>query len=500
MRRPPTLAEVDAELARRSLAEFTKQAWPQVDPAPLIWGWHLDALCEHLQAVSLGQIRHLIIEIPPGHAKSMTASVIWPAWDWINHPERALMTGSYDHNLAIRDAVKSRLILDTDWYQSNFVRGTWEFSSDQNVKSYYRNTKLGTRQALSVAGAGTGWRGDILVVDDALNATDAYSDVSRAAAKRWFTETMSSRFNDQAKARKVVIGQRLHEDDLTGFLKRQGGWEVLTLPSEFEVNRRCVTYFRRSPEMEREEFWRDPRTTEGELLFPEKFPPEVLEEAKTPGKGMGEYAYAAQHQQRPAPAAGGIFKKDWWRFWRWEEEDDLPGLEDRTEVLSHDVRWDQVVISADCAFKKTSDSDLIAIGTWGIKGPRKYLLALSWERMGYIATKAAIRAAIETAPRRPDAVLIEDKANGPAVIEELKQDVEGVIAIEPEGGKEARAHASSPTVEAGDVHLRLHHEKRQAYIDEHATFPKGTHDDAVDMQSQLLNWLKKGGSVVILVG
>jgi predicted phage terminase large subunit-like protein len=516
--RPPALAAVPVpdELAADHLRDFARAAWPYLEPTtPLRWGWALDAICEHLEAVSRGWIRDLIINVPPGMAKSLTATVFWPAWEWIDHPERRWVFAAHSMGLALRDAVKCRTLIESTWYQSHFTRGAWLLSDDQNAKSYYANTKTGFRMCTSPDARTTGHRGDRIVIDDPIDARIAvYSKAERDAVLAWWDNTMSNRLNDQETGARVIIMQRLHEDDLSGHLIRKGGWTHLRLPMEFEPATRCVTYVRKpdppSPAPAKstsevvlegvaqvlageepaaappapalgppETFWQDPRTAPGELLFPERFPRHRVEEEK---KG-GSARYAGQYQQRPMPAEGGLFKRSWWRYWRFAHEDPIPALEDRTVVLPD--HFDDVTGSWDCAFKKTSDSDKVAGGTWGRLGASKFLLELFWERASFTDTVREVRA---QADRRPEylEILIEDKANGPAVINVLYQEVSRLIAVDPEGGKEARAAATSPEVEAGNVYLPLHAPWRDAYVEEHAAFPRGSKDDAVDQQSQFL--------------
>jgi predicted phage terminase large subunit-like protein len=471
MKLAPGLEEVRAALATRRLAHFARQAWEVVEPGtPLRWNWHLDAIAEHLEAVSDGRIKRLIINVPPGHMKSLMVSVFWPAWVWARRPEWRALFASYASDLAIRDSVKCRSLIESDWYQDSFVQKEWSLAGDQNVKSYYVNSETGFRISLSVGGKTTGFRGDAIVIDDPLNALDAYSKAARDEAIRWWDQAMSNRLSDMREGAVVLIMQRLHEDDLAGHLLRRGGWEHLCLPSEFEPERHSRTSIG----------WKDPRREAGELLFPAMFPTEVLDEAKT---NLGSSGFAGQHQQRPMPAEGGMFKREWWRFWRHAWEDEIPELAARTVVLPG--AFDQLILSWDCAFKKTDESDRVAGGVWGRLGSEKYLVDLAWDRMSFTETVSALEAQAKKHPKAREK-LVEDKANGPAVIDVLSKKVSGIIAVNPEGGKEARAAATSPQVEAGNVFLPLHAKWRDAYIEEHASFPKASHDDAVDQQSQAL--------------
>jgi predicted phage terminase large subunit-like protein len=334
-----------------------------------------------------------------------------------------------------------------------------------------------------VGGKGTGYRGDCLIIDDPLKAEDAYSEIKRAEAIRWKNETMSSRFNDMETAQEVVIMQRLHADDLTGSLQRAGAigsapgmWRHLCLPTEFEPARKSVTYTESG-----EVFWEDWRKQEGELLFPQKFNAQVVESIKGP-TGMGKFAFAGQHQQRPTPAEGGMIQRKWltYRYLR-KGESPITGL--TCEALP--AKMDSYVMAADCTFKKTEDSDLVAIGVWGRRGANAYLLDIRWSRMGFVDTISAINDLRNKWPQIRQ-ILIEDKANGSAVIEVLRQRVPGIIAVEPEGGKESRVAAISHYFEAGNVWLPLNDTWVSDYIEECAAFPRGTHDDALDMSAYAL--------------
>lgn len=477
----PSLEEVRAERARREFAIFVEDAWPIVEPsAPFILGKHLDALTAHLQAVADGEIRNLLINIPPGHAKSLIVSVLWPAWMWAREtqadraggPGWRCLAASYAAELAIRDSVKCRALVESEWYQHAFVRDRWKLSSDQNVKSYFQNTKMGFRASLSVGGKTTGFRGNAIVVDDPLNALDAHSKAARDTAILWWDQAMGNRLNDLRKGARVVIMQRLHEEDLSGHLLRQGGWVHLCLPTEFEPERKCVTPIG----------WSDWRTKPGELLFEALFPADVIAAEK---RRLGSLGFAGQHQQRPSAADGTLFKRSWWKRWHRAGDFVPEGVESR---LLPD-RFDEQFLSVDAAFKETSSSDYVAIGAWGRLGPDKFLLDQVRERLSFTETVKAILDLVAKYPLARSK-LIEDKANGSAVIDVLRKKVPGIIAVNPEGGKEARAAAISPEVEAGNVFVPLQAQWVADYLEEHAAFPNGAHDDQVDQTSQALLRLK----------
>ncbi len=485
--RPATIA------ARDSLAEFIRQAWPIVDPKPLVWGWHLDAMAQHLEALFDGEINKLLINIGPGYAKSLVVSVLFPAWCWTQNPAFQSVWGSYADNLSVRDSVRCRRVIESEWYQENFSGPAgWELARDQNAKDYYQNTKNGHRYATSVGGGGTGYRGDLVGIDDPLKALDAHSRAKRLEHIRWFSETMSSRFNEAKEKKFVVIMQRLHEEDLSGHLLSDGGWEHLRLPSEFEADERAITYH--FVNGEKRELWRDPREKEGDLLFPEKFGAAELAEAK---KEMRADGYAGQHQQRPNPATGNMFKKEWWRFWK---PDGVSAEESARSVQLMRPKgcymgparalptMDRLVISVDASFKETESGSFVAIHVWGKRGPDRFLLDRYSRRMDFFDTCQQLSTMIRKWPRALEK-LIEEKANGPAIISQLSRRWAGFIAINPEGGKEARAFASQPYVRGGNTYLPDGAEFLDEYIAQHAAFPKGKWNDDVDAQSQALIFL-----------
>lgn len=483
-------AKEQAEKLKSDFGLFVRESWSVVEPAmPLIDNWHIDALAEHLMAVANGKIRFLMINIGPGYAKSIVASVMFSAWLWTFRPTERIIAATYASGLTIRDSIRTRDLIMSSWYQDTF-RPSWKTSQKlketqskqrnhetgdwQLVKQnedWLSNTKLGERRALSVGGKATGFRANGQIFDDLLNASDKHSESARNSARDWAISTMSSRFNDMRRGWRVVIGQRLHELDPYGAMLATGDYEHLCLPSEFEPERRSKTSIG----------WTDPRTEPGQLLFPELFTQEVLDRAK---RDLGTYDYAGQHQQRPSPAEGGIVKRDWWQTYDYQNP----------------PTFEQIIISVDATFKETKDSDYVSIHAYGVVGPRSYLIDRMHDRMAYTATKQAIggmRARLTTRfGQNPNGILIEDKANGPAIISEMRKAITGVIAITPEGSKESRAWACSPEIEAGNVYLPADEHGlllpwANEVVEEWAVFPNGAHDDDVDGTSQFLNWRRR---------
>jgi predicted phage terminase large subunit-like protein len=476
-----------AESARRHLRVFVRQAWHVVEPAmPLMDGWHLDAICDHLQAVTRDEIDRLLITIPPGHAKSLLVSVLWPAWVWVSHPAERSLFGSYSMDLAVRDSVRCRDLIESAWYRTTFAPA-WALKDDSNAKDWFSNTASGFRVSLSVGGQSTGLRGNLVVVDDPLNVKRASSAIEREAAIRWWDIAMSSRFNDMRRQRRVIIMQRLHDRDLAGHVLEQGGYEHLNLPTRFEAKRRCVTYVRK-PDGTRQELFRDPRTTENELLFPSLFTEAVVAQAEKDLRGD----FFGQHQQRPLPATGGMFQKAWWRFWKPDgvaSDETAPRPDGCYTGPARAVpsAFDKVVISLDANFKgvQAKGNDPIVFVVVGCKGADRFVLDRVRLFVGFPDTITAFRMLVQKWPKARKK-LVEAKANGDAIIETLKSEIGGIVPVEPEGGKEARAAAVSPQVQSGNVYLPDGAPWLDEWVDEFASFPKGAHDDQVDALSQAL--------------
>jgi predicted phage terminase large subunit-like protein len=448
MTRLPTLIELDQEIARRSLSEFCKMAWHVLEPAtPIKWGWALDAMCEHLEAVHNGQIKRLLMNVPPGMMKSLLTGVFFPAWEWGagGNPSLRYLTTAHKEDLAIRDNLKCRRLISSDWYQE---RWSVELCGDQNAKKKFENTATGFRESMAFRSL-TGSRGDRIIIDDPLSVDDAFSEAALSAAEQTFLEAVPSRVNNQDSAI-IVIMQRLHERDTAGIiLSRQLGYEHLMLPMRFEPERRCATCIG----------FTDPRTEDGELLFPERFSEAQVSEME---RTMGSFATAGQLQQRPMPRGGGLFKSDWIQHW-----DKLP------------ERFDAAVISWDMTFKESATSDFVVGQVWGRKDGAFYLVDQFRGRWDFVKSLEQFVAAARKYPRITRK-LIEDKANGPAIISALKRKVTGIIPITPKESKEARANAVTTLWEARNVYLPppdRYPWVAQDFIPELLAFPSGAHDD-----------------------
>lgn len=312
------IRELTAEQARRSLREFVRQAWSVIEPeTPFKDGWCLGAVCEHLEALLTGQIRDLLINIPPRHTKSLLTSVFMPVWRWLHQPGEQFLFSSYGDVLSTRDSVKSRRLIKSPWFQDRWgcpypdhdVPGFskeecpayFHLSDDQDAKHYYTNDRGGHRFSTSVDAATTGFGGGVLVLDDPHNVQEAESEVVRQRTVEYVDQSWGTRGNDPKTVRRVVIMQRVHVSDVSAHLLRKGGWVHLCLPAEYPA--KGYSYPRDAHPAPNPLNFIDPRKEPGELLWPERMGPEEIAKAKL----IGERAYAGQFDQQPTAAGGNLF-------------------------------------------------------------------------------------------------------------------------------------------------------------------------------------------------
>lgn len=472
MKKLPLAAAVDREIGLRgSFYDFVKMAWHVVEHGrPFVDGWHIGAVCEHLEAVKRGQIKNLVINEPPGCMKSLSTSVMWPVWSWIQDPGWRFILGSFDESLVgRRDGGKVLEIVRSKWFQERWGDRVQIKGKDPSISEFY-TTQGGMRFATSVGGKVLGRHGHAFIVDDPTKP-QTMTNLTLAETWRWKQETAASRLLPGGAF--VLIMQRLHDRDMAGMCEEEGGYEILRLPMRFEESQRCSTSIG----------FVDPRKEEGELLWPNyKTEEEVATQEKNMG-GQQSAVVAAQLQQRPAPAKGLLYEKDWFRHWT-----SLP------------ARCDYVVDSWDLTFKDTDRSDYVVGQRWGRVGAGYYLLARVRGRWSFTKTLQEMKAFHGRADLpKPLAVLVEDKANGPAVIDTLMKEVSGIVAVNPEGGKVVRAQATTPLYEAGNVYhpdpdMIVDGVRVNAWVEEHRgellKFPKGKNDDSVDTETQALTYLR----------
>lgn len=462
---PKTLGKMkrllDREKAERNQTEFIKQAWPVIEPAvEYQHNWHIDLIAEYLQAVLDHDILRLIINVPPRSMKSLEATVTFPAWAWIRRPELRFIKVSYSSDLSRKHNVLTRDIIRSPWYQNNWG-DRFAIKHDTNRQDEFKNDHQGLMYSTSVGGALTGEGGDIIIVDDPQNPVIANSEVERLQAVNFFTNTLQSRLNNPKTGAFIIIMQRLHEKDLTGHILAEDlGYTHVCLPAEAE-KRTIITFPKTLKTITREE---------GDILNPQRYPKDVLEGLK---KSMGSLQYAGQYQQAPSPADGAIFKREWFsNTYRPEAMPYIP----------------MMIQSWDLPFKKSEGSAECAGIAMGRKDGRIYLIDVVHDKMGFTETVATIKNFSAKHPKAR-AKVIEDKANGPAVMDFLQKDMAGMIPYNPHGSKEERAISVTPYFEAGNILLPEGAPWVQDFIEQFVGFPRRELKDMVDATVQGILYL-----------
>jgi predicted phage terminase large subunit-like protein len=542
------ILELDRADCEESLYEFLKNSWRYIDSVPFTDGWPIEAVAEHLEAVARGQIRRLIINIPPRCAKSSLTSVAFPAWVWAQSergptigPGTQFLHASYAQQLSLRDSVKCRRLIESPWYKKLWG-DRFKLTSDQNTKSRFDNDRGGTRLSTSVGSALTGEGGHIIVVDDPNAAQEAFSEATIASTIEWWDAALSTRLNDPKTGAFVVIQQRLSEEDLTGHItsKDEGEWTHLCLPMKYEWQRHSFTslgYDANGDEIQ----WNDPRgcvededtgeliplvqlnddgeriaisseaqevleeEREGSLLWEERF---GIEEVNILEKQLGPWASAGQLQQRPEPKGGGIIKSDWWQTW---SEPEYPPM-------------DYIIASLDTAYTTKTENDFSAMTVWGVftksstaqvtrsvarhgglvshmEVTRDYVDNQSPKVMMMYAWQARLelhelveKVAESCKKMKVDKLIIENKAAGYSIAQELRRlyshENFSVQLVDPKGqDKLSRLYSVQHLFAEGMIFAPIRG-WADMVIQQVGTFPKGKHDDLVDTVSQSIRHLR----------
>jgi predicted phage terminase large subunit-like protein len=506
----------EARVFEESLGDFVEAAWPSIDASEYQGNWAIDGLCEHLQAVTSGQIKRLLVNFPPRCGKTLITSVCFPAWTWarreqsyLSGPGVRFLCGSYGHTLSLINSNLTRRLILSPWYQS-FWGCQFALRPDQNTKIQFDNDAGGSRLATSVGGSLLGLGGDAVIVDDPHNTESVESEAERESVLRWWSELSTTRLNNPREAAIVVIMQRLHEEDVSGKILSGGDeWVHFCVPMSYEPARHCVTVLG----------WQDPRKEEGELLWPERFGAQQVAAIKA---GLGPYMASGRLQQMPVPDKGGIFERSWWQLW---DEPTFP-------------RGQYIVASVDGAFTEKEENDPSAMTVWATFRHEKHgygiLLIDAWRKhlkfsgdrslieprpSGSRLVRASDRVFEDPAwvtwrrrnqqhwglvewiedtcnRRNVDVLLIEGKASGISAAQEL-QNRYGHQQWSPmlcpvKGDKVARALAAQPTFAQGLVYAP-DREWAEMVINEMAVFPKGKYDDCTDSATQAINHLRAHG-------
>lgn len=452
----------------RSLVGFVREGWHVLEPnSTYVHGWHVDAICAHLEAITSGDINRLLINIPPGTMKSLLSGVFWPAWEWgpCGRPATRIIGSSYSEDYAKRDNRRMRDLVTSDWYQALWGGQVQLVRAGEMA---FSNTATGFRQGIPFSRL-TGGRGDRVIIDDPHSVDGAESEAERGATIRTFRESVPTRLNDPARSAIVVIMQRLHEQDVSGtILALSLGYEHLMLPMEFEPDRACHTSIGFS----------DPRTYEGELLFPERFPRDVVERDKVP---MGSYAVAGQFQQRPAPRSGGMFQRG-----DFEIVDAVPAAA-RRRVRA----WDFAASKPKPGKQPDWTVGLRMAwheGTFYVEDVRRDRWSPSEVEKNLKNT--ASQDGEKVTVRMPQ----DPGAAGKADAETKVKLLAGYdVVVKPiSGDKATRARPASAQSEAGNVKL-VRGAWNETFLDEACAFPNAMFDDQVDAFADALNQLALSG-------
>ncbi len=481
----------DASELSESLRLFVREGWKVLKPAEkYLHNWHIDAICDHLEAVSRGEILRLQVWVPRGTMKSLNVSVLWPAWEWTRNPWLRYWTGCYELGLAQRLAGASRNVIRSDWYQQRWGH---LFEMVKEGERYYSNNRGGTRLATAPGSTALGEHGHRIIIDDPINAAaaDATSRAVLEATNEWYDASVQGSKADPKKAAEVIIMQRLHENDLAqhAYEKSPEEWTILCLPERYESDHPHV-------------WFGDPRTIDGDLLWPER---RGEKESDLMAKSLGPYRRAGQMQQRPSAREGDLLKRYWWRFYD-------PRLFTDDRMKKRRPRFAMIVQSIDTPLKDKQVNDLVSIQAWGVAGGDRYLLDT---KKGHMSKEQAKRAILEQARYIRNRkrfgvashfVLIEGAGYGIELVEELKREITGIkkLSRAHEGDKELRAEAASGALESGNCFLPGYREGTDEmsmpdddrnssditdFINACAVFPNGRYDDEVDAWSQAMNWL-----------
>ncbi len=493
------LNDLEKYESEQSLINFMRMGWAALEPGvDFIPNWGVRAVCDHLEAVTRGEIRRLLINVPPGCTKSMTTNVFWPAWEWgpKNIPHQRFISFAHEVKLATRDNVRCRSLINSEWYQEKWGE-EFGFSRDQNGKEYYENTKTGFRQSCAARSL-TGRRGDRIIGDDPHSVEGGESEANREETLRIFAETVPTRLNKPAESAIIVIMQRIHERDVSGLiLAKELGYEHLMLPMRFEEERRCYSTVKPSyiENAEPVEVWYDKKTyswkegdkpenddqlkvemrynvdireTDGELLDPIRFTEKSVDELEDALSSWGgSYAIAGQLQQRPAPRGGGMFQKDDFKF-----IDSLQGITGNVvrgwDLAASDTKKSPWTVGAKLI--QTNDGRII---------------------IADIARFRKTPGAVET-----EIVRICDQDGAGKVTQDFPQDPGQAGKVQAanfgkmlhghvvrcgieSGSKEKRAEPFAAQVELGNVYL-LRGEWNDTFINEATSFPNGEFKDQID--------------------
>ena len=452
-----------AALLRQDLSSFIARAFQELNPqTEYLHNWHVDLIASKLTEVAEGKIKRLIINIPPRNLKSICASVAFPAWLLGHYPSKKVICASYAQDLATKHALDCRQLMLSPWYMEIFPHT--KLSAARTAINDFKTTQNGGRMAVSTGGGITGRGADILIIDDPLKPDEATSDVTRNNVNDWFDSTAYTRLDSKKDGAIIIIMQRLHLDDLVGYVKQKGGWDIVNLPAiaeeaeDYSFNTLAgMKHVSRQPDS------------------PLHGARESLETLAMIKANMAEYQFYGQYQQAPVPIGGGMIKTDW--------------LQRYTEQTLPET-FDLIVQSWDTASKVNNFSDYSVGITLGVKNKNIYVLDVKRARLDFPGLR---KAAIATYQQyHPHTILIEDASSGTQLVQDLKElDIYCVKPIKPEGDKKTRLFAQASVFEAGKIYVPEQSSWLDNFIHELTSFPSAKFDDQVDAMSQGLSYLRE---------
>jgi predicted phage terminase large subunit-like protein len=451
---------------RQDLVAFVERCFYELNPTTnFLPNWHLEVMCAALEGCRRGEITRLIVNVPPRSLKSLSASVALPAFILGHDPSAQIICASYAQDLSNKLSLDCRTILSSPWYQRLFPQT--KLSIQRQALPEFMTTRNGFRLATSVGGVLTGRGADFIIIDDPTKPEDALSETQRKSTNDWFSHTLYNRLNDKRKGCIILIMQRLHQDDLVGHVLNTEPWKVIKFPAIAEQDETHIV----------ETLYGTRRFVRrrGEALHPERESLEILQRLR---EVQGQYNFAGQYQQEPAPLGGGMVKEKWFRRY------------DATELPP---KFELIFQSWDTATKPTELSDYSSCITLGLKDKHLYLLNVYRKRVGYPELKRAVREQAEMFEAQT--VLIEDKSSGTQLIQELvSEGMHAVKSCTPMTDKIMRMNAVTSTIENGFVHLPDKAPWLGEYLLEITTFPASKYNDQVDATSQALEWIRRYSS------
>jgi predicted phage terminase large subunit-like protein len=456
---PEHLRKVLDAAKRNELASFIQAAFGIVNPGvEYKHNFHIEAIAHCLERCRRGEIRRLIITVPPRHLKSLCVSVAYPAFLLGHDPTRRIIAASYSSELSENLTGLFRAVVESREYRRLFSA----VRTRQNNAIEFVTREGGYRYATSVGGTLTGIGGTDIIIDDPLKPEDAMSKVAREAVISWYKTTLSTRLNDKVTGTIIIVMQRLHPDDLVGHILENEGdhWVHLDLPAIAEETQEVAIGNRRFHLREI-----------GDVLHPAREPMELLQLQKAT---MGSAAFSAQYQQRPVPAEGNLIKAEWLRSY---------------DVMPEKQPLDRIVQSWDCASKSGELNDYSVCITFLVHKNAAYVIDVLRQRLIYPELKKQVLA--QKAKFAADTVLIEDTGHGTALSQELRgSGLLHAISIRPDKDKVTRMSAQSAKIEAGQLLLPSTAPWLDDFKAELLSFPAGRHDDQVDALSQFLGWIE----------